>query len=135
MVLTEILKNSSRRFRSRTAYTMKMGFRTVSLSYGEVFQLAKRVALFLDHAGIKKGDKVAILAPNSPYWCTLFWGCMLRGVVVVPLNVQSTPEMVAKILQHTEAKLFFDYLLHVLFSDVFMRLKRRLFHAKKCSKE
>lgn len=107
MILTEILTQSSKKFALKSAYTMRMGFRTVSLTYAEVFELAQKIAVYLESVGVNQGDRVALLAPNSPYWVCLFWGCLLRGAVLVPLNIQSTSEMVRKILQQTEAKLFF----------------------------
>jgi len=85
---------------------MQMGYRTICLTYHDVLQYAQRVALFLEKNNVNKGDKVLLLAPNSPYWICIFWGCVLRGAIVVPLNIQSTPEMVQKIALQTEAKLF-----------------------------
>ena len=50
-----------------------------------------------------------LLAPNSPYWICVFWGCLLNGVIVVPLNIQSTPDFIDKIAKQTDAKLFFTH--------------------------
>lgn len=89
---------------------MRMGYRTVSLSYQELYDLARKVAVFLEKEGVKKGDKVLLLAPNSPYWIAVFWGTLLRGAVLVPLNTQSTPEMIRRIAEQTEARLMFKSL-------------------------
>ncbi len=110
MILTEILERNAKELPDKTALVMRMGYRSVSLTYREVYDLSLKIACFLAKQGLKKGDKVLILAPSSPYWICVWWGCMLGGYVPVPLNVQSTGEMVRKIAEQTEAKIIFKYL-------------------------
>lgn len=110
MLLTDIFKNSAEKFGNRPALVMKMGYRTVRLTYADVNHLARRVGVFLGGKGLKRGDKVAILAPNSPYWTSVWWGCLLGGYAPVPLNVQSTGEMVEKIVAQSETKAIFVHL-------------------------
>ncbi len=107
MLLTNILEQSTQQFSRHPALTMRMGYRTVTLTYAEVYNLSKKIAVFLQQQGLRKGDCVIFLAPNSPYWVCLLWGCLLAGVVIVPVTVQSTLEMVQRFAQHTGAKLFF----------------------------
>lgn len=109
MLLSDILARSTKRFGSLPAVTMRMGYRTVTLTYAQVDELSRKVAVFLQQQGLKKGDCLLVLAPNSPYWVGLFWGCMLAGVVIVPVTMQSTLEMVQRFAKHTEAKLFFKH--------------------------
>jgi len=109
MILTQILIDNAKKFPNAPALTMKMGFRTVSLTYGEVYDVSRQIALLLKKEGVGPQDKVLFLAPNSPYWICCFWACLLRGAIAVPLNVQSTPEMVEKIANQVEAKLFFAH--------------------------
>ncbi|MBI2033525.1 MAG: AMP-binding protein [Candidatus Liptonbacteria bacterium] len=110
MVLTNILEKNAKEHGNRTALVMKMGYRTVSLSYGDVYEWSKRVAVFLERQGLQREDKVLLLAPNSPYWICLWWGSILGGYVPVPLNIQSTSELVRKIAEQTGAKVVFKYL-------------------------
>ncbi len=110
MILIDILLQSEKRYPNKTALVMRMGYRTVSLTYHEVYITAQKISVFLQNQGLKKGDKVLILAPNSPYWICVFWGCLLGGYVPVPLNIQSTPEFLKKIADQTEAKILFKYL-------------------------
>ncbi|MCK4502868.1 MAG: AMP-binding protein, partial [Desulfuromonadales bacterium] len=106
MVLTKILEANAKKYANSLALTMRMGFRTVNMTYREVYDVSRKMALLLEQEGVGNGDKVLLLAPNSPYWICSFWGCLLRGAVVVPLNIQSTPELVEKIAKETDAKLF-----------------------------
>ena len=110
MLLTDIVEKNAKKFPDKTALVMKMRYRTVSLSYKEVYELSVKIACFLEKQGVEKGDTILILAPNSPYWVCIFWGTLLRGAVLVPLNVQSTPQMIEKISQETEAKIFFKHM-------------------------
>jgi len=107
MVLIDILEKNARAFPNKNAVSMKMGYRTVALSYKDVYALATQISCLLEQQGVKKGDPVLLLGPNSPYWICIFWGILLRGAVVVPLTTQSTDEMVQKIAEQTEAKILF----------------------------
>ena len=109
-MLTDILKENAKKFPNRPALTMQMGFRTITLTYGQVYEMAQQTALFLQSKGVKKGDAVLLLAPNSPYWIVVFWACLLGGFVIVPLNTQSMPDFVDRVAKQTGAKILFKYL-------------------------
>ena len=107
MILTDILIKNSKDFANKPALTMQMGYRKVTLTYKEVYDLSCRIALFLQKNGIKKGDKILIFAPNSPYWICVFWAILLCGAIAVPLNIQSTFQMIKKIAEQTDGKIIF----------------------------
>lgn len=107
MTLVDILEKNVRVFPNKNAVSMKMGYRTVTLTYKDVYTLATRISCLLEEQGVGKGDKVLILGSNSPYWVCIFWGIILRGAIVVPLTTQSTDEMIRKITEQTEAKILF----------------------------
>lgn len=109
MLLTDILETNARQFPHRPALVMRPGYRSVSLSYRAVRDTAIRSARLLEREGVQPGDKVLVLAPNSPWWICLFWGALLRGAVLVPLNVQMTPAMVGRIASQTGARLLFRH--------------------------
>jgi len=105
--LIDLLNQSTLQFSSQPALTMRMGYRTVTLTYNDVERIAKQVAVFLAQQGVQKGDRVAICAPNSPYWVCIFWGCLLRGAVFIPLAPQYTPQTLENILASAQPKIFF----------------------------
>lgn len=109
MLLTHILQRSAQEFPERTALVMRMGYRTVTLNYREVHALSCKIACLLQQRGVTPGDRVIMLGPNSPYWICAFWATLLCGAVVVPLNIQSTAQMIADIVNHTGAKCIFKY--------------------------
>lgn len=109
MILNNILINNVKNFPNKPASTMQIGFRNFTLTYGQTYTLAQKVATLLEQQGVNKGDPVLICAPNSPFWTCVFWGCLLKGAVAVPLNIQSTPEIIKLIIKQTDAKVLFSY--------------------------
>jgi acyl-CoA synthetase (AMP-forming)/AMP-acid ligase II len=76
-----------------------------SLTYGE---LAGRVAAFANRlraAGLRPGDRVALLAPNSLLFLESYFAAAHAGLVLVPLNFRSHPEGLSRVLAHAEARL------------------------------
>lgn len=109
MTLIDLIKRSAQQHADRPALTMKVGYRTVTLTYAQLYEQARAVAGFLAKHGVGQGDRVLLLAPNSPYWVVVFWGCVLRGAQVVPLNPQTTASLLERIAHQTEAKVVFKY--------------------------
>src|SRR5215470_10782050 len=88
-----------------TAIAEQRGLRVVRWSYERLAQMAFQFARELEVRHIGKGDRVLIWAENSAEWVAAFFGCVLRGAVVVPLDEQSAPDFAARVQQQVEAKL------------------------------
>jgi long-chain acyl-CoA synthetase len=88
-----------------TAFAHLRGLRLARWSYARVAHAAFRFARELEARGITKGERVLLWAANSPEWVVAFFGCALRGVVLVPLDVESAPDFVARVQQQTKARL------------------------------
>ena len=73
------------------------GFRARSYSYAEVGRAARGFAARLAAAGVRKGDKVLFWSENRPEWIVAFWGCLLGGIIVVPVDYRTSPEFLARI--------------------------------------
>jgi long-chain acyl-CoA synthetase len=76
-------------------------------SYAQIVQGANRLARELEFRGIGKGDVVLLWGENSPEWIVVFFGCLLRGAVIVPVDHGSTVEFVSRIGREVNAKLLF----------------------------
>ena len=87
------------------AYVQHCGYRIVRWSYGQVAETAFQFARELEHRGIAKGDRVVLWGPNSAEWVTVFLGCALHGVVVVPMDDAATDDFVLRIYQQVTTKL------------------------------
>src|SRR5579871_2437121 len=91
--------------RNERAYRQRRGYRTQSFTYGEVMDLASAFARDLDRRGIDKGDRVMLWGENCAEWVAVFFGCMLRGVVVVPMDDGASPDFASRVCRQVSAKL------------------------------
>jgi long-chain acyl-CoA synthetase len=88
-----------------TAFIFHRRYRTQRWTYRQIAADARRFARELEARGIGKGDAVVLRAENSPEWAVVFWGCVLRGAVVVPIDQISTAEFSLRVAQQVNAKL------------------------------
>jgi long-chain acyl-CoA synthetase len=98
---------------SETAYVQRHGYRTVRWSYQQTAGTAFQFARELDARAIKKGDRILLWGPNSAEWVTVFLGCVLRGVVVVPMDDVATNDFALRVHQQVGAKLMVCSQAHV----------------------
>jgi len=73
------------------------GLRRRSVTYGELATLTGRFASALESQTIGKGERVIVCGENGAEWIAAFMGCVLRGVIVVPLDATSTPAFANRI--------------------------------------
>ncbi len=66
----------------------------------EIYQLH----ILLEQAGIRKGDRVALIGRNSSRWVISFFGILSYGAVATPILHDFKPENVHHIVNHSEAK-------------------------------
>lgn len=88
-----------------TAYIQRRGYRSARRSYRQVAEMAFQFARELEIRGISKGERVLLWGPNSAEWVALFWGCVLRGVIVVPIDDIATAEFALRVYHQVSAKL------------------------------
>lgn len=55
-------------------------------TYGQIREASDRFAAGLQRLGVQRGDRVALLLPNSPQFIVCYYGILKAGAVVVPLN-------------------------------------------------
>lgn len=72
--------------------------------YKDVACQIEKLHIILEHAGIKKGDKVALVGRNSSNWAICFFGVLAYGAVAVPILHEFKPDNVHHIVNHSEAK-------------------------------
>src|SRR5271170_3409724 len=68
----------------------------------------RQAAAIFRRAGVGKGDHILIRGPNSPEWVALFLGAALRGAVLVPLDHDSSPDMVHRVAASIRPKVFLN---------------------------
>ena len=85
------------------------GFRSRSYTYEEVGRAARGFAARLASQGLVRGDKVVFFSENRPEWVIAFWGCLLSGIVVVPIDYRTSPDFLARVAGIVNAKLVLDW--------------------------
>jgi len=78
-----------------------------SYSTDDVMAISNRVSHGLLEAGLKKGDKIAIISPNRPEWNFIDLGAQQIGVTTVPMYPNITIDDYKYIFEHAEVKLVF----------------------------
>ena len=73
------------------------------LTYGELHDRARALAVGLDHMGLAPGDRVAIVSPNSARFLASFFGVSGFGRVLVPINFRLSADEIAYIVNHSGA--------------------------------
>jgi fatty-acyl-CoA synthase len=76
-----------------------------SYSYSELERRVARMAALLDDRGIARGDRVAVLAPNTPLLLEAHFAVPALGAVLVALNFRLTPRDLDRIVAHAGARL------------------------------
>jgi acyl-CoA synthetase (AMP-forming)/AMP-acid ligase II len=74
------------------------------LTFTELTDRVRRAAGAFASAGIEKGDRVAIWAPNSAEWITAAFGLLTAGGVLVPVNTRFKSEEANDIIRRSGAK-------------------------------
>ena len=95
------------------AFRQKRGYRTESFTYGDVLKMALGFAGQLEARGTAKGDRVMVWGENCAEWVAVFFGCALRGVIVVPMDDGSSPDFAMRVFQRVDAKLLVGSRRHI----------------------
>ena len=80
------------------------GYRRRVHTYEEVGRAARGFAAKLAATGLGKGDKVVFWGENRPEWIACYWGCLISGIIVVPIDYRSSTEFVTRVGALVEAR-------------------------------
>ena len=103
----DLLRQHAAKFSAHPAVKFRKQGGFVVLSYAQYYGRALMVARGLGKLQVHPGDKVAILSENRAGWIIADMGILCAGAVTVPVYATNTPEQVAYVLDHSEAKLAF----------------------------
>ncbi len=103
--INELLKTAVVRYSERIAFIEPEDEgRMVSLTYNDLLEQVNGFAGALQEKGLQKGDCLLLWSASRIDWMVAFFGTLLVGAVVVPLDINSKEELLSKIEQTTEAK-------------------------------
>ncbi len=98
--LVELLEHSFKTFRDAPAYR----FMGKSFSYGRIDDASRALAAYLQGLGLDKGDRVAIMMPNTPQYPVAVAAILRAGYVIVNVNPLYTPRELEHQLKDSGAK-------------------------------
>lgn len=78
-----------------------------TITYGDMARRIARLHMFFDKAGVKKGDKVALLGKNTSNWVITFMATITYGAVIVPILNDFNPSDAQHIVNHSDAIILF----------------------------
>lgn len=78
-----------------------------TLQYKDVARKIEKVHIFLEEAGVKKGDKIAICGRNSSHWGVTFLGILSYGAIVVPILHEFKADNIHHIVNHSDARMLY----------------------------
>ena len=99
--LYDLVRHSVEEFASKVAFSM---FDGEDVTYAEVGRRIAKVQDILTGAGLRPGDKVALLSSNMPNWGVCYYAVASAGMVVVPILPDFTGEELDMIIAHSEAR-------------------------------
>jgi long-chain acyl-CoA synthetase len=102
--LPEMFQATAQRFPAKPALKDKAGPGWRTITWAGYARYVHDLACFLLSLGIQKGDRVAILAHNSPEWAIADFACLHAGAVSVPIYETLAPDKVQHILRDSGAR-------------------------------
>jgi long-chain acyl-CoA synthetase len=88
------------------AYGQRRGYRMEWLTYGQVMAMAVHFSQELQSRGIAKGDRIVLWGENCAQWVAAFFGCVVRGVIVVPMDDGASVDFAERVSKQVDAKLW-----------------------------
>lgn len=115
---TPLFKDEPQTLGELFLYAVKNHFREDALNYkedkewkpissAEMLSRIENIAMGLHAIGVRQGEKISILAANSPEWTITDAGCQLVGIVDVPIYTTLSPKSIQYIINDSGAKVFF----------------------------
>lgn len=98
--LSDQLTDTAKRLPNKSAYV----FQDEATTYLELDGAVTKFASRLQEMGYKKGDHIALVVGNSPYYVIGLYGALRLGAVVIPINPLYTAHEISYILKNGDVK-------------------------------
>ncbi len=104
LVIQDIFRQVVSRFGDKVALQIKQDNRWRKFTYKEIEKAVFEVGVFLSAAGLKKGERAAIILENRPEWAIIYLGIVSSGLVCVPLDPQLSEKEIENIISDSRSK-------------------------------
>jgi acyl-CoA synthetase (AMP-forming)/AMP-acid ligase II len=102
LVLGDILRRHAKVRGEKTAYVVG----ATRMSYGAFHGRSNQLARGLARRGVRRGDRVAVMAANRPEYPIIYFAVIKLGAIVVPVNTRFMAAEIAAVVGHAEAETF-----------------------------
>ena len=102
--LPDLLYDASDAHENPSALNQPEGNGWIPLSLDGFRTQAEETALGLRDVGLERGEKVALLLESDVNFCIADMGCLIAGLIDVPVYLSTAPEQMAYVIDHAEAK-------------------------------
>jgi long-chain acyl-CoA synthetase len=105
--LPQIFFNNSLSFQDKTLFGFKQDGDWKHLSWNKTNEIIECLVSGLNEIGVKKNDKISIIADNSYKWCIIDIAIISLGAITVPGYTSSNKEEIFYLLSHSETSIIF----------------------------
>ncbi len=105
--LAELFIKAAEKHNRADALNFKTGGEWKRISSDEMIARAQHIALGLYSLGLRKGDRIALLAANSPEWTLTDAGCQFAGIIDAPIYTTLAPNAIQYIVNDAGARILF----------------------------
>jgi len=102
--LADIFRRKAATSPDKIAMVEMRGENNIELNYKEFNSKLNNFVYMARELGLKKGDRIALLGPNSIEYMICLYGCAKGGFVALPINPGLAHDDISYILKHAEAK-------------------------------
>ena len=105
--LTQLFFENSLLYQNKTLFGFKKDGEWSHISWNEASDLVQDLSLGLHEIGVRKNDKISIIAENSYKWCVVDLAIISLGAITVPVYTTSNEDEIFYLLSHSEASVVF----------------------------
>ena len=105
--LTHLFFENSLLYQNKTLFGFKKDGEWSHISWNEASDLVQDLSLGLHEIGVRKNDKISIIAENSYKWCVADLAIISLGAITVPGYTTSNEDEIFYLLSHSEASVVF----------------------------
>ena len=102
--LPSLLYHANASHPNSRAFVQKEGGSWKAYSTDEFKDAAEELAVGLLDLGLRPGDRVALYQESDVYFCLADMGCLIAGLIDVPVYLTHTPETIKFVLNHAEVQ-------------------------------
>ena len=105
--LPQIFFKNSELYENKPLFGFKINSNWEHLSWKDTKDLVLNISSALHEIGVKKNDKISIIADNSYKWCAVDLATISLGAITVPGYTTSNEEEISYLLSHSETSIVF----------------------------